>query len=163
MSSLRLHFLLVHFLCCAFASSFITLNPLVFGLAACRPDQIQALLQFKNEFESGGCNLSSYFHGVTCDNTTGAVTKLHLPNGCFTGMIKANSILFELRQLRHLNLSHNNFTSSSLPSGFSNLNKLEVLSLSSNGFQGQVPSSFSNLTKLTQFDIHTTTSLVVSN
>ncbi|KAF2569381.1 hypothetical protein F2Q68_00027885 [Brassica cretica] len=61
MSSLRLRFLLVHFLCCAFASSFITINPLVFGLAACRPDQIQALLQFKNEFESGGCNLSSYF------------------------------------------------------------------------------------------------------
>uniref|UniRef100_A0A0D3C3W2 Leucine-rich repeat-containing N-terminal plant-type domain-containing protein n=1 Tax=Brassica oleracea var. oleracea TaxID=109376 RepID=A0A0D3C3W2_BRAOL len=153
MSSLRLRFLLVHFLCCAFASSFITINPLVFGLAACRPDQIQALLQFKNEFESGGCNLSSYFHGVTCDNTTGAVTKLHLPNGCFTGMIKANSILFELRQLRHLNLSHNNFTSSPLPSGLSNLNGLEVLSLSSNGFQGQVPSSFSNLTKLSQFDL----------
>ncbi|RID66913.1 hypothetical protein BRARA_D02023 [Brassica rapa] len=154
MSSLRLHILLVHFLCCVFASSFIMTNPLVFGLAACRPDQIQALLQFKNEFESGGCNLSSYFHGVMCDNTTGAVTKLHLPNGCFTGMIKANSILFSLRHLRHLNLSHNNFTSSSsLPSGFSNLNKLEVLSLSSNGFQGQVPFSFSNLTKLSQFDL----------
>ncbi|KAG2308924.1 hypothetical protein Bca52824_028672 [Brassica carinata] len=153
MSALRLHLLSVHFLCCVFASSFITRNPLVFGLADCRPDQIQALPQFKNEFESGGCNLSDYFHGVMCDNTTGAITKLHLPNGCLTGTIKANSVLFELRHLSHLNLSHNNLTSSSLPSGFSNLNRLEVLSLSSNGFQGQVPSSFSNLTKLTQFDL----------
>ncbi|RID69590.1 hypothetical protein BRARA_C01676 [Brassica rapa] len=119
----------------------------------CRPDQIQALMQFKNEFESNGCNRSEYLNGVRCDNATGAVTKLQLPSGCFTGILKPNSSLFGFNHLRYLNLSHNNFTSSSLPSEFSNLNKLEVLSLSFNGFIGQVPSSISNLIHLTHLNI----------
>ncbi|KAJ4907211.1 receptor like protein 27 [Raphanus sativus] len=123
------------------------------GLAGCRHHQIKSLLHFKNEFDSRSCNHSDYFNGVQCDNTTGAVTKLQLPTGCFTGILKPNSSLFELHHLRYLNLSHNNFTSSSLPSQFSNLNKLEVLSLSSNGFTGKVPSSISNLSLLSSLDI----------
>ncbi|CAN6825911.1 unnamed protein product, partial [Brassica oleracea] len=151
MSCLRLHFLFV--LCCVFPSSILMINALVVGRPACRPDQIRALVQFKNEFESRGCNNSDYFHGVMCDNTTGAVTKLKLPSGCLTGILKPNSSLFELHHLRRLDLSGNNFTSSSLPSGFSNLSRLEVLYLSSNGFIGQVPSSFSNLSQLSYLDI----------
>ncbi|KAF8092573.1 hypothetical protein N665_0411s0032 [Sinapis alba] len=148
-----LHFLLVLLLSCVFASSILMINALVVRLPACRPDQIRALVQFKNEFESRGCNNSDYFHGVMCDNTTGAVTKLKLPSGCLTGILKPNSSLFKLHHLRHLDLSSNNFTSSSLPSGFSNLNRLEVLYLSSNGFIGQVPSSFSNLSQLSYLDL----------
>uniref|UniRef100_A0A0D3B4L1 Leucine-rich repeat-containing N-terminal plant-type domain-containing protein n=1 Tax=Brassica oleracea var. oleracea TaxID=109376 RepID=A0A0D3B4L1_BRAOL len=131
-----------------FASHVLMMNALV-----CRPDQIQALMQFKNEFESNGCNRSDYLNGVRCDNATGAVTKLQLPSGCFTGILKPNSSLFGFNHLRYLNLSHNNFTSSSLPSEFSNLNRLEVLSLSFNGFIGQVPSSISNLIHLTHLNI----------
>ncbi|KAG5404168.1 hypothetical protein IGI04_010287, partial [Brassica rapa subsp. trilocularis] len=131
-----------------FASHVLMMNALV-----CRPDQIQALMEFKNEFESNGCNRSEYLNGVRCDNATGAVTKLQLPSGCFTGILKPNSSLFGFNHLRYLNLSHNNFTSSSLPSEFSNLNKLEVLSLSFNGFIGQVPSSISNLIHLTHLNI----------
>ncbi|XP_024003894.1 receptor like protein 42 isoform X3 [Eutrema salsugineum] len=153
MSCLRFHFLLVLLLCCVFASSFLMINARVAGLAACRPHQIQALLHFKNEFESGGCNRSEYFHGVQCDNATGAVTELQLPSGCFTGTLKPNSSLFELHHLRLLDLSDNNLGFSSIPSEFGNFNKLEVLSLSSNSFQGQVPSSFSNLTWLTKLDL----------
>ncbi|KAF8045492.1 hypothetical protein N665_4801s0001 [Sinapis alba] len=152
-SCLRLHFLLVLLLSYVFASSILMINALVVRLPACRPDQIRALVQFKNEFESRGCNNSDYFHGVMCDNTTGAITKLKLPSGCLTGILKPNSSLFELHHLRHLDLSSNNFTSSSLPSGFSNLNRLEVLYLSSNGFIGQVPSSFSNLSQLSYLDL----------
>ncbi|CAF1699816.1 unnamed protein product [Brassica napus] len=111
------------------------------GLAGCHHHQIQSLLLFKNEFDSRSCNRRDYFNGVQCDNTTGAVTKLHIPSGCLTGILKPNSSLFGFNHLRYLNLSHNNFTSSSLPSEFSNLNRLEVLSLSSNGFTGKVPSS----------------------
>ncbi|ESQ51921.1 hypothetical protein EUTSA_v10016279mg [Eutrema salsugineum] len=151
MSCLRFRFLLV--LCCVFASSFLMIKALVVGHADCRPDQIQALLQFKNEFESRACNQTDYFNGVRCDNATGAVTKLQLPSSCFTGTLKPNSILFGFHHLGYLNLSHNNFTSSSLPSGLSNLNRLQVLSLSSNGFIGQVPSSFSILTKLAKLDL----------
>ncbi|CAN6996446.1 unnamed protein product [Brassica rapa subsp. trilocularis] len=126
---------------------------LVVGLSGCHPDQIQALKQFKNEFDSRNCNQTDYLNGVQCDNATGAVTELQLPSGCLTGVLKPNSSLFHLRHLRHLNLSHNNFTSSSLPSEFSNLSRLEVLSLSSNSFIGQVPSLFSKLTWLNQLDL----------
>ncbi|KAL9301491.1 Receptor like protein 27 [Arabidopsis thaliana] len=132
-----------------FASSFT----LVVGLAGCRPDQIQALTQFKNEFDSSDCNQTDYFNRVQCDNKTGVVTKLQLPSGCLHGSMKPNSSLFGLQHLRYLNLSNNNFTSASLPSGFGNLNRLEVLYLSSNGFLGQVPSSFSNLSQLNILDL----------
>ncbi|ESQ51898.1 hypothetical protein EUTSA_v10016323mg [Eutrema salsugineum] len=115
---LLLRFLSVLLLFLIFTSSFT----LVVALAGCRHDQIQALLQFKND-------------------------------GCLTGILKANSSLFELHHRHYLNLSHNNFTSSSLPSGLSNLNRLQVLSLSSNGFIGQVPSSFSSLTCLAKLDL----------
>ncbi|KAL1221824.1 Receptor like protein 26 [Cardamine amara subsp. amara] len=149
MSQLRLRFLSILLLYCIFfTSSFLMINALT-----CRPDQIQALLHFKNEFESDGCNRSDYFNGVMCDNTTGVITKLQLPTGCFTGILKPNSSLFGFHQLRYLNLSHNNFTSSSLPSEFSNLNRLEVLSLGSNGFTGQVPTSISNLILLTHLNL----------
>ncbi|KAL0863830.1 hypothetical protein Bca101_042948 [Brassica carinata] len=134
--------------CILFASHVLMITALV-----CRPDQIQALMQFRNEFESSGCNRSDYLNGVQCDNSTGAVTKLQLPSGCFTGTLKPNSSLFGFKHLRYLNLSHNNFTSSSLPSEFSSLKRLEVLSLSSNGFVGQVPSSFSNLIHLTHLNL----------
>ncbi|ESQ51897.1 hypothetical protein EUTSA_v10016266mg [Eutrema salsugineum] len=146
---LRLRFLSILLLnCIVFASNFLINNAL-----PCRPDQIQALMQFKNEFESNGCNRSDFLSGVRCDNATGAVTKLQLPSGCFTGTLKPNSSLFGFHHLRYLNLSHNNFTSSSLPSEFSNLNRLEVLSLASNSFVGQVPSSFSNLVMLTHLNL----------
>ncbi|KAF3582446.1 hypothetical protein DY000_02029747 [Brassica cretica] len=136
-----------------FLSLFVIFTPnftLVAGLSGCGPHHIQALVQFKNEFDSSGCNQTDYFNGVLCDNITGEVTKLQLPSGCFTGVLKTNSSLFGFNHLRYLNLSYNNFTSSSLSSGFGSLNKLEVLSLSSNGFIGQVPSSLSNLSRLTE-------------
>ncbi|KAL1205735.1 Receptor like protein 27 [Cardamine amara subsp. amara] len=141
-SCLRLRFLSMLLL---FASSLLMINAL-----GCRPDQIQAVLKFKNEFDSRSCNQTDYYNGVWCHNTTGVVTELQLPSGCLSGILKPNSSLFELYHLRYLSLSHNNFTSSPVPSEFGNLNKLEVLSLSSNGFIGQVPSSFSNLSRLTE-------------
>ncbi|CDY17131.1 BnaA05g10570D [Brassica napus] len=151
MSQPCLHLRLISVLllyCILFASHVLMITAL-----ACRPDQIQALIQFKNEFESNGCNRSDYLNGVQCDNSTGAVTKLQLPSGCFTGVLKTNSSLFGFNHLRYLNLSHNNFTYSSLPFEFSSLKRLEVLSLSSNGFIGQVPSSFSNLIHLTHLNL----------
>ncbi|KAJ4907251.1 receptor like protein 24 [Raphanus sativus] len=147
-SLLHLHFLLVLLLCCVSPSSLLLMlkSPVV-GLVACSPRQIQALTQFKNEFDTRGCNHSDYSNGVWCDNSTGAITKLQLSD-CLSGTLKPNSSLFNLHHLRYLSLSGNNFRSSLLPSEFSNLNKLEVLLLSSNGFVGQVPSSFSNLNLL---------------
>ncbi|CAH2059675.1 unnamed protein product [Thlaspi arvense] len=146
---LHFHFLSLLLLCCVSPSSFAVIKDLV----ACLPSQIQALTQFKSEFDSHSCNQTDYLNGVWCDYTTGEVTKLQLPSGCLTGVLRHNSSLFELHHLRYLDLSHNNFISSSLPSEFGNLNKLEVLFLSSNGFLGQVPSAFRNLTLLTKLDL----------
>ncbi|KFK31091.1 hypothetical protein AALP_AA6G066800 [Arabis alpina] len=145
-------FLLVLLLCCVSASSLFHAKDPVDGLATCHPSHIQALAQFKSEFDSSSCNQTDYFNGVWCDNTTGVVTKLRL-RACLSGTLRPNSSLFSFRHLRYLYLSHNDFTSSSLPSGFGSLNKLEVLSLSFNGFKGQVPSSFSNLSLLSFLDL----------
>ncbi|BAB02902.1 disease resistance protein-like [Arabidopsis thaliana] len=68
----------------------------------------------------------------------------------FSGILNPNSSLFELHHIIYLNLRYNNFTSSSLPYEFGNLNKLEVLDVSSNSFFGQVPPTISNLTQLTE-------------
>ncbi|KAG2289280.1 hypothetical protein Bca52824_048884 [Brassica carinata] len=154
MSHSRLCLLSALLLCCVFEISFLTIDALlVTGFSACHPDQIEALVQFKEEFDSRGCNHNDYVTGVRCNNVTGAVKKLHLPSGCLSGTLKPNSSLFRLQHLRYLNLSNNDFTSSPLPSAFGNLNRLEVLFLSSNGFVGQVPSSFSNLSQLSLLDL----------
>nr|VDD06804.1 unnamed protein product [Brassica oleracea] len=131
-----------------FGSSTIDVDDVVVGLVACLPRQIEAFTQFTNEFDTRSCNHSDYSNnGAWCDNSTGAVTKIHL-TGCLSGTLKPNSSLFGFHQLRHLDLSNNNFISSTLPSKFGNLNRLEVLILSSNGLLGEVPSSISNLSQL---------------
>ncbi|KAF3580760.1 hypothetical protein DY000_02035071 [Brassica cretica] len=136
-------------------SSLITTTTNLVAAQRCRPDQTETLKRFKNEFAfSSSCTDDAYFlRGVTCNNVTGAVTVLELPGGCLRGTLRDNSSLFELNNLRHLNLSFNNFASSPLPSSFGQLHNLEVLLLSSNGFLGQVPSSLRNLTKLTQLQL----------
>lgn len=148
LSHLRFLFLsLLLFLCCVSHSNSGFTYPIV-GLGACRPHQIKAFTQFiKNEFDTSHCNHSDDFNGVWCDNSTGAITKLQL-RACLSGTLKSNSSLFGFRQLRYLDLNQNNFISSPIPSEFGNLNKLELLSLPSNGFIGQVPSSLSNLSLL---------------
>ncbi|AEE76964.1 leucine-rich repeat disease resistance protein-like [Arabidopsis thaliana] len=68
----------------------------------------------------------------------------------FSGILNPNSSLFELHHLTYLSLGSNSFTSSTLPYEFGNLNKLELLDVSSNSFFGQVPPTISNLTQLTE-------------
>ncbi|CAA0383599.1 unnamed protein product [Arabidopsis thaliana] len=75
---------------------------------------------------------------------------LDVAHNQFSGILNPNSSLFELHHLIYLNLRYNNFTSSSLPYEFGNLNKLEVLDVSSNSFFGQVPPTISNLTQLAE-------------
>ncbi|CDY19155.1 BnaA04g18950D [Brassica napus] len=122
-SRVRLHFLSLILLCCVSPSSLFTLNIDKSSYVACGPHQTQALTEFMNEFDSSHCNLSDPFNGV------------------------------RLHHLRYLYLSQNNFIPSSLPSEFGNLNRLELLSLSSNDFFGQVPPTIRNLTSLKELHL----------
>ncbi|EFH61936.1 hypothetical protein ARALYDRAFT_480008, partial [Arabidopsis lyrata subsp. lyrata] len=81
------------------------------------------------------------------------LTVLGVSHNHFSGTLDPNSSLFELHHLTFLDLGFNNFTSSSLPYEFGNLNKLEALFLTSNSFYGQVPPTISNLTQLTELKL----------
>ncbi|CAF2288358.1 unnamed protein product [Brassica napus] len=153
-SRLRLNFLSLILLCCVSPSSFFNLNTDDNSYVACPTHQTQALTEFMNEFGSSQCNLSDPFNGVWCDNLTGAITMLQL-RSCLSGTLKPNSSLFRLHHLRHLDLNQNNFISSSLPSEFGNLNRLDVLSildLSQNTLTGSFP-PIRSLVKLSVLDL----------
>ncbi|CDY23737.1 BnaC04g43850D [Brassica napus] len=161
-SRLRLHFLSLILLCCVSPSSFYTFKYDRRSYVACHPNQTQALTDFMNEFDSSHCNLSDPYNGVWCDKWTGALTMLRL-QACLSGTLKPNSSLFRLHHLRHLVLYQNNFISSSLPSEFGNLSRLEVLYLGNNSFVGQVPSSFNNLSLLSYLSLSLNELIDLSN
>ncbi|KAK2432766.1 receptor protein [Trifolium repens] len=93
------------------------------------------------------CNWS----GVTCDNE-GHVIALDLSGEHILGGFNNSSSLFSLIHLQKLNLD-DNFFNSSIPSGFSKLEKLTYLNLSKAGFVGQIPIDISQLTRLVTLDL----------
>ena len=153
------------FLSGLFVSSFFV-NSLV-SLPFPRPDQIELLMAFKNEFPILKCDFKELpnseqktkywtskdvksFDGVVFDNETGVVTKLDLGGACLSGSLSANSSLFRLHHLRYLDLSLNYFESFSFLPELGNLTNLEVLRLSYMRLAGEIPSSFSSLNRLTE-------------
>ncbi|KAF3495299.1 hypothetical protein DY000_02058275 [Brassica cretica] len=153
--------------CCLFVSGFFV-NSLV-SQAFPRPDQIEILMAFKNEFPILKCPYSEQktsswtikdvksFDGVEFDNETGVVTKLYLSGACLTGSVSANSSLFRLHHLSSLNrltyldLSHNELIGSFSP--LLNLSRLSSLDLSSMGLTGEIPSSISSLNLLMDLNL----------
>ncbi|CAN6840620.1 unnamed protein product, partial [Brassica oleracea] len=134
-----------HFLCCVFVSSFFVKTLVCQPFP--RPDQIEILLAFKNEFPILKCDFRKWsdskqktkswtskdvksFDGVVFDNDTGVVTKLDLLGACLSGTLRANSSLFRFHHLRYLDLSYNYFDSFSFLPELSKLTNLEVLDLS---------------------------------
>ncbi|EOA33018.1 hypothetical protein CARUB_v10016349mg [Capsella rubella] len=133
-------------------------------------NKLEVLFLSKNGFlgqvPSSFSNLSMLSALVISDNElTGSLstqvrnlcklTFLDVSRNHFSGTLNPNSSLFKLHHLTYLDLGYNNFTASSLPYEFGNLNKLEVLDVSSNSFFGQVPPTISNLTQLTKLYLHT--------
>uniref|UniRef100_A0A2N9FF82 Leucine-rich repeat-containing N-terminal plant-type domain-containing protein n=1 Tax=Fagus sylvatica TaxID=28930 RepID=A0A2N9FF82_FAGSY len=135
----------------------------------CHDDESLALLQFKESFiinksaclddpfaypkvkswtlEGESSNCCSW-DGVSCDEDTGHVIGLDLSSSCLYGSINSNSSLFRLVHLQSLNLAHNHFKYSQIPSQIGNLSRLTYLNLSSSMFSGQIPFEVSKLSQL---------------
>ncbi|XP_013600596.1 PREDICTED: receptor-like protein 12 [Brassica oleracea var. oleracea] len=153
------------FLSCLFFLSFFV-NSLV-SLPFPRPDQIEILMAFKDEFPILKCDfkkcstskqITKYwtskdvnsFVGVEFSSETGVVTELHLRGACLSGSLSANSSLFRFHDLGYLDLSYNYFDSFSFLPELGKLTNLEVLFLDNMGLTGEIPSSFSSLNRLTE-------------
>lgn len=85
------------------------------------------------------CSNCCYWEGITCDQD-GWVTHLELPSKGLK--LEGGNTFPSLRNLTHLNLSHNSLHGSleQIQLSFSS-NRLEVLDLSYNAFSGSIPSS----------------------
>ncbi|KAM0069134.1 putative leucine-rich repeat-containing, plant-type, leucine-rich repeat domain superfamily [Helianthus debilis subsp. tardiflorus] len=140
----------------------------------CHDDERQALLQFKSGLVDEADRLASWvgetsdcckWAGITCDNITGHVHKIHLPgifaypsdyntikeyNKAIRQMLRGDisqSILY-LKQLEHLDLSCNDFRGIQIPRFMGSLGNLRYLNLSHSGFGGTIPPQLGNLTEL---------------
>ncbi|KAL0867343.1 hypothetical protein Bca101_046461 [Brassica carinata] len=135
----------------------------------CRPDQKDALREFRSEFYIDGVHSDGTpvdkkterwknnidccsWDGVSCDPKTGKVVELDLVDSFLNGPLRSNSSLFRLQHLHILNLGSNNL-SGILPDSISSLRFLRVLSLSGCSFYGNIPSSLGNLSYLTNLDL----------
>ncbi|XP_049347914.1 receptor-like protein Cf-9 [Solanum verrucosum] len=156
---LVLFFILFSFLCqLAFCSSLSHL---------CPKEQALSLLQFKNMFTIDPYAYSfegvqSYpktlswnknsdccsWDGVYCDETTGQVIELNLNCSRLQGKFHSNSSLFQLSNLKRLNLSYNDFSKSLISPKFGELSSLTHLDLSYSSFTGLIPAEISHLSKL---------------
>ncbi|XP_022744345.1 receptor-like protein 12 isoform X2 [Durio zibethinus] len=149
------------------AFSFSSVHPVL-----CHDDERLALMQFKESFiiDERASPASSYAYpkvdgwtfqgvdccswdGVECDQITGQVIGLDLSSSFLYGSINSSSTLFHLVHLQKLNLAHNDFNYSVIPSALGNLSLLTYLNLSNSVFSGQIPSEISKLFRLSSLDL----------
>ncbi|KAF8042002.1 hypothetical protein BT93_A0563 [Corymbia citriodora subsp. variegata] len=134
---------------------------LVSASSSCLGDQELLLVELKNSLvfnASVSSKLVTWnqnaraWSGVTCDED-GKVVGLDLSFESISCNINSLSSLFRLKHLQKLNLAFNDFKSSSIPSGFTNLTGLVYLNLSNARFSGQIPIELAHLRKLSILDL----------
>ncbi|KAM0066213.1 putative non-specific serine/threonine protein kinase [Helianthus debilis subsp. tardiflorus] len=142
----------------------------------CIEGERQALLRFKNGLTDETNRLNSWVDeerdccrwvGIVCDTSTGHVHRIHLPgpddhcNFEDYGTPKEyeeaskqrlkgdiNPSLLDLKRLKHLDLSCNDFGGIQVPKFIGSLENLKYLNLSSSNFGGTIPSQLGNLSEL---------------
>ncbi|CAL9088918.1 unnamed protein product, partial [Musa acuminata var. zebrina] len=144
---------------------------------SCIESERRALLDIRSDMYDSGEIFSTWigedcyrWRGVACDNTTSHVIKLdlHYPysytddwydevNSCFVqnemGANKVNLALRDLKHLKYLDLSMNNFFGSHIPHMIASLVHLEYLNLSNAGFRGLITPQLGNLSNLHYLDL----------
>ena len=133
----------------------------------CIKEERQALLRFKHRLIDEGDRLSSWvdekndcckWAGIVCDNMTGHVHHIHLRalDGHCREYLEDKALeeaykqrlkgelspsLLGLKQLKHLDLSCNDFGKIQVPEFIGSLGNLRYLNLLSSNFSGNYPSS----------------------
>ncbi|KAI3517532.1 hypothetical protein L1887_16747 [Cichorium endivia] len=142
----------------------------------CIATERMALIQFKSNLVDDANRLSSWsgedccsWSGVVCDNFTHHVHEIHLrgpDDGTYDtddeldaatkqmlgGIISPS--LIKLEQLRHLDLSCNDFNFTPIPAFLGSLQNLRYLNISRSQFAGEIPHQLGNLSALLVLDVH---------
>ena len=145
-------------------------------VAECSQSELEALLDFKTDLIDPEDRLSSWkgnnccqWHGIGCDNSTGAVSKLDLHNpyplisyddqpgryGLWNLSGEIRPSLLNLKHLTYLDFSYNTFLDIEIPKFIGSLRNLRYLNLSTAGFTGLIPPNMGNLSHLQYLDVST--------
>ncbi|CAO2832208.1 unnamed protein product [Amaranthus hypochondriacus] len=145
---------------------------------SCINKEREALLRFKHGMLDRCGLLTSWggqqgnqdccnWPGVRCNNHTGHIIELDLHGNGFLNFNdydchlegKLSDSLGELKHLKYLDLSSNDFLGQPIPTFIGSLSKLEHLNLSYANFIGEIPEQLGNLSHLTFLDLSYITDL----